>query len=252
MLTLSAHGARVAKIALVSLLGVLVVPLPAAAMTVNLSYLESSESIGGALFLQFDPFSATGTGLIDSFVRVQANGQECGYNTDGPLEFDTKGGYFTHSLLLCDVPVAEYEGGEYREFLLDINEGGGNNSLVSLDELKIHLESAGDLSGYPASFSAPVYDLDEGGDNWIVLDAGLESGSGGGDVLVLIPNDLFGTDETKFVYLYSKFGLNVRSGGGFEEWAVAIGDPFIPEPTTLLLFCALSSALLRLRTRPRR
>jgi len=247
MLTLSCFAARGGRITLSALLGVLLAVSPAAAMSVDLLRPESNGSIDGTLFLQFDPFSATGTGLIDSFVRVQSTDEESGYNTDGPLEFDTKGGYFTHSLELAAIPIAQYQGNEYREFLLDINEGGGNNSQISLDELKIHLEDVGDLSGYPDIFTAPVYDLDQTGDNWIVLDAGLESGSGGGDVLVLIPNDLFGEDETKFVYLYSKFGVTVPCGGGFEEWAVALGGPIVPEPSAFLLLCTAIPVLLRMR-----
>src|SRR6185312_12042783 len=40
-------------------------------------------------------YGSSGTGVFNSFVRVQANPQESGYNTDGTLEFNTSGGTWT-------------------------------------------------------------------------------------------------------------------------------------------------------------
>src|SRR2546430_1422760 len=50
-------------------------------------------TINGTIFAQFTDNSAAGTGLIDSFLRVQNTGAESGYNTDNKTtEFDTKDG----------------------------------------------------------------------------------------------------------------------------------------------------------------
>ena len=208
MLTLTKGGTWWAPgLAAVSLALLALCSTPANAGGLSLTTIGSTGTVNDAMFLQFDPDPATGTGLIDSFVRVQAAGVEEGYNTDGEVEFDTKTGLFTHSLMLSAVPLVGIGEVDYREFLLDVNEGGGNNSQLSLDELKIYVESTGDLTGYPSAFGTAVYDLDSGGDNWIVLDADLQSGSGSGDMRAWIPSASFGTDETRFVYLYSKFGV---------------------------------------------
>src|SRR5512147_2338683 len=37
-------------------------------------------------------YGSSGTGVFNSFVRVQKDPIESGYNTDGTLEFDTSGG----------------------------------------------------------------------------------------------------------------------------------------------------------------
>ena len=81
---------------------------------------SATASIGGTFRVQqIDPQS-TGTGVIDSFVRIQSTGNESGYNTDistfgTPL--DTMGGGFTTPLLLADVPIVMIGGVAYREFL---------------------------------------------------------------------------------------------------------------------------------------
>jgi len=51
-----------------------------------------SGSINGALF-DFTTAQPTGTGIIQPFLRVQADGVEQGYNTSGaPVPFDDKVG----------------------------------------------------------------------------------------------------------------------------------------------------------------
>lgn len=206
----------------------------ASADILDLTTAGASGTLNGATFEQVAPQSS-GTGVFGTFVRVQHNGTESGYNTDGDLEFDTKAGSHTHSLLLADVPIVNIGGTDYREFRLDINEPTGQDKeFLSLDELLIHLEATGDLTGYPANFSAPIYDLDTGGDNSILLDASLNPGSGKGDMRALIPNSLFVGGP--FVYLFSEFGLADPSEGGFEEWAVLEGDGvIIPSPGAFVL-----------------
>ena len=209
-------------------------------------------SINGALFWRFDPNGATGTGLIDSFVRIQGAGIEKGYNTDGPIDpnMDTKTGIFTHSLQLLAVPKVTIAEVEYREFLLDINEVlSGTKGLISLDVLKIHIESSPNMTGYdssPSPFSAPVYEMGTG--NSVKLDAGLATGSGDGDMLAFIPETAFtGMDPNMYLYLYSEFGAGESADDGFEEWAVGEDGPIIPEPTTLSLL-VISGGLLLLKT----
>ncbi len=236
-------GARMRFIcaAFVSLI-VLSSSLQAAPTVVDLTTPGSSGQINGAWFYQADP-KPTGTGYIRSFVRLQTNDDiSQGYNTDGrPLQFDeNESGEFTRSLRLADVPVVTFGETEYREFLLDINESkGGDKRLLSLDTIEIYLGGSGDLLDYP-NLGTLIYDLDDGADNWILLDYSLNPGSGGGDMLAYIPNSLF-TGEGDYVYLYSRFGENHANTAGFEEWAVREHESeyeppvVIPAPGAILL-----------------
>ncbi len=200
---------------------------------------EYEGTINGAIFQRFNPEMSTGTGLIGTFVRIQGKGVQEGYNTDGTAEFDTKSSLWTSSLLLSDVALVLIDGVNYRGFLLDINQSEGSRSLLSLDELKVYLEPSGGLTGYPAGFGLPIYDLDAGEDSWVKLDTGLAgSGSGSGDMLALIPDSVF-VGSGQYVYLYSKFGMNESCNGGFEEWATQV-----PEPGTLF-FLGLGAVMLR-------
>ncbi|MBP8302615.1 MAG: hypothetical protein KBE04_00650 [Phycisphaerae bacterium] len=209
--------------------------------TLDLTTVGSSGFVGSAYFEWADA-SSTGTGVVDAFVRIDTNNQVIrGYNTDGVVEFDTKDDTHTHSLLLSAVPVVEKSGVWYREFLLDINQSGGNKSKLSVDTIEIYLASAGNLTGYPA-LGTKIFGLDPAGaDAWILLDASLNSGGGSGDMFAYIPNTLFTGGD--YVYLYSQFGASEGSAypnnDGYEEWAVRTGEvpppPAVPAPGALLL-----------------
>src|SRR4051794_30738452 len=93
----------------------------------------------------------TGTGVIQPFVRIQGNGTESGYNTDGTIQFDTKDtNNWTHSITFADVAVVTINNVKYREFFLDINESGNTaNQLLSMDKLQVYLGNAPDLTNSP-------------------------------------------------------------------------------------------------------
>jgi hypothetical protein len=198
------------------------------ATLIDLTTDGSSGEANGALLQQCDA-QPTGTGVIRSFLRVQANGVEHGYNTDArPLQFDeNKSPQFTRSLTLGEVPTVTVNGVEYREFLLDINQKS-SAPLLSLDELRLYVGSAGNLSGYNTSTKtlaglSPVFDLDGAGDVTVKMNYRLNAGSGAGDVFVLVPAAAFdGQPAGSFVYLYSKFGGIHTGNAGFEEWAVRV------------------------------
>jgi hypothetical protein len=196
----------------------------------------------GAIFAQIN-VQPTGTGVIQSFLRLQNNPNEQGYNTDarsypaGKTQFDEKTDpNFTRSIQLSAVPIVSINGTNYREFFLDINESANTaGRLISLDQLEIFLSSSSTLDTYtssnpnstPSALSGPggatskqIYTLDTGlspstpdnpfVDNWIALDYLTSSGgSGKGDMVFYLPDALFansGQGTNPYVYLYSQFG----------------------------------------------
>lgn len=210
----------------------------ASATTVDLTLGSAGDgSINGALF-QWTSEQPTGTGVIQPFVRIQANGSEQGYNTDAvPVPFDGKPGLWTHSLLLSAVPVVNVGGTDYLQFLLDINQvGSQDNHYLTMNAFQIYLGATGAQDTTTVSeLGTLIYDMGAG--NKVELDYNLNPGSGGGDMFAYVPTSLI-IGENPFLYLYSAFGApGYASNDGFEEWAV-IGEPApppIPEPGTIML-----------------
>jgi hypothetical protein len=229
-------------IGLLALFAAITLAEPAAADTIDLTTAGATGTDGVAIFQQVG-FQPSGTGFIDSFVRLRTNsGIEQGYNTGArPVQFDANSSpSFTRNLLLSEVPVVNLNGVNYRQFLLDINQTSAN-PLLSLDKLQIFQSNTADLNNYP-NLGTKVYDLDATKDNFIKLDYSLNSGSGSGDMFAYIPDSLFDPNQ-KFVYLYSLFGTEFPNNDGFEEWSVLKGQTppvnEIPAPATLV-FGALS------------
>jgi len=209
----------------------------ASAQELDLSSTSASGTINEALFNRTNPHGQ-GTGVFEPFVRIQENGTEQGYNTDGSVEFDTKGGKWTHSILYTDVPLVTINNVKYREILLDAGEPGQKGNTLNLDIMELYLLSDPDISGYPANFpsSNRIYELIDGNYDSILLDN--ITGNGVSDMFAYIPDKFF-TGNDPYLYLYSEFA---NSGGTFEEWGVRVsaGDPnpsspSAPEPTSLLL-----------------
>jgi len=264
----------------VGLLGLLAIAIPsvhAATLAGDLTGAGSTATVNGAIYNQTD-FNSTGSGVIDSFVRMDnTNSVEQAYNTTVDGVFDnTSDDTHNHEVLLSLTapPIVDISGTFYRELLLDINEPSGHrgaDSLLSLDEIQILLSDTpnqsitGFISGGILNLtnSTLLYRLDTPTvDNYIKLNAGLNHGSGSGDVFVNIPQSLFNTalaahPTYTYLYVYSKFGeqTGMINDSGFEEWAYRLGvtppcgaidtcnppPPVVPEPTSMLL---LGSGLL--------
>ncbi len=153
----------------------------ALAANYDLTTTGSSATVNGAIFQQYG--TGGGTGVIDSFLRVQNDGTEKGYNTNGALEFDTKGGGFTKSIKLSAVPQVNIGGTLYREFVLDTNESGGGNIYLDLEELQVFTAASGNLTGYVATppgiggGTSLIWRLDDGTNNTVIMRQ-FASGSG--------------------------------------------------------------------------
>ena len=233
-----------------SVLSIVFLAGSANANMVDLTTAGSSGAINGAQFYQYSANIPTGTGVFGSFLRVQNNGIESGYNTNGAVQFDTKPGVWTHAIQLSSIPLIN----GYRQFTLDINESlGKTNSLLSLDQLQLFVTSNANLTGYAGGTFAgatKVYDMDlpagaPTSNNWVKLDnATSGSGSGRADMLMYIPDSYFtagGATPSSYIVMYSQFGTIFGSDGGlsasagFEEWSInritAVGTP-TPLPLT--------------------
>lgn len=198
-------------------------------------------SFAGALWTTTDT-QATGSGVIDSFVRISDNGDVIsGMNTSArPLTQDENNSpTFTHDIQGVNVPVVDISGADYYEFLLDINQTGAD-PFLSLSELDLCWSASGNqtiLASATTCAGNLIYSLDAGADNNVVLDYSDNSGSGSGDLFVYIPVSGFVTDPT-YLYLWSEFGIPApdQNNDGFEEWAVRTPNPIsVPEPASLLL-----------------
>jgi hypothetical protein len=199
--------------------------------------------INGGIFAEFTLEGSTGTGTFQPFLHVNATGNpvdvgvEEGYNTDhDPLEFDETP-QWTYPVELTELPVVDYGGTLYIEFVLDTNQNkggpGGINSLLTFEDLELYMTDDPLIYPYTAlgTGAAPmVWDLDSGGDVAILHDGQYASGSGQGDMRILIPYSVFSYD-LDFVIAFVRFGdlETYPNNDGFEEFGYII---YPTEPDT--------------------
>lgn len=246
----------------------------AQASTIDLTTAGATGTINGATYTQV-PAQPTGTGYIDSFVRIKDNQTTVqGYNTTVSGTYQNDGtNTYNHEVTVGSIGFIDTNGtdpgGEVMRFLLDINQTKADPFLL-LSEVQIFLSTVPNQSIEPVlaqgallplDSSWIVYQMDFGDDNGAQLNYALNSGSGSGDMTLDIPIEMFAaafaglglnTQELQngaYLYLYSKFEGN---NDGFEEWTHFQGNPIgeppcdplvqdcgpreIPEPGSLVLF----------------
>ncbi len=145
--------------------------IPASATILDLTTAGASGVIGSAFFIQI-PERPTGTGLNDTFLRVQANGIEEGVNSDGPYTMDEKSGAWTHKIRVSDFGVTDLHGTPSIRFLLDIGQET-SSPYLSLDRFKIYVSPTATYNtlGQLHDHATKLYDMDAGSDSWIKLNA---------------------------------------------------------------------------------
>jgi len=233
----------------------------------DMTYRGATDTVNGAIIYAFTPTDSTGTGYWHSFLRVSSSpdpivkGYSSDYKNKDNVQFEEDPAW-TESFLLKDVPQVMVEGVLYREFQLDINQNSnGINALISIDELEvwltdIHMNDQAKLGPINTDIKYPfdddelagdmyfVWSLDQYEDNVILINFGLNPGSGKRDFKIQIPDALF--DPTmKYVVLYTEHGGDAYTGSydldanynttddvvsvtntafpnndGFEEWGV--------------------------------
>jgi len=273
------------QFSLAAVLGALALPAGATIVNLTTSHTASGnigQCIGGAVdcgvFTNVDSQS-TGTGVIDPFYTVQNNGTQQGFNSDAPgstPNYDMKrgsGSGFTKAIQVSAFGLVDINGNvcnlcaiPYIRFLLDINEAGGNNAeFMSIDSLQLYVKATNDIVSTTLAQlqvgATKVYDLDNLnglGSNTIYTDYRLNSGSGSGDVIFLVPYSIFAGHTNDWLYLYGNYGnagtiangqvgcngnnflavgdkdCGYSSSSGFEEWARidSPGGSSVPEPST--------------------
>lgn len=216
---------------------------------------------GDAIFTT-DFTKPAGTGVIDPFLSIQANGTEQGYNTSAKQGvFDTKREpQWNHELQLKDLNAVTINGTQYYSFVVDINEpNAGTKSQISLDALKIYSSTtAGKTTANVDNLGTKLFDLDLPSDSYVLYDD-LNSGSGEADIAFFIPVSAFaGVKSTDYIYMYQAWGGHVSADymtdGGFEETfsvkVVPVPEVSTALPLALVLGGVVGATHLRRRRAP--
>src|SRR5712691_1224179 len=85
--------------------GLAVVSATVNATVVDLTGNNNSGTINDGLF-NWTPAQPTGTGIIQPFLRIEADPNEQGYNTSGGTPFDDKAGPWTHDIQFSDLQTS--------------------------------------------------------------------------------------------------------------------------------------------------
>ena len=187
-----------------------------------------TSAVDGTIWTNTNLIQSSGTGVIEPFLRWQANNTETGMNTDVPPPYDTKAGIWTHSITLGQLGIVNRDGVDYYVFTLDINEPNQDAAFLTLNEMRIYTtDQGGSLADENAVIAAGAtlnYNLDGTSDQTIYTDYRVSNtGSGESDVDFYIPTSFFaGASSTDNLYFVVNSGLagdttGLDSADGFEE-----------------------------------
>ena len=174
-----------------------------------------------------------------SIMQIQKDGTEIGYNTGGTAQFDTSK---TQDVVYSAMTAREMEGTMYYEFVVKINETGGNpGELLTINEIRIYTSPTASISTTVlADLGTLRWNLDGDENNSVNLDYSLgEIRTNDLDMVYYVPVALFdGVADTDYVYMYYELGDDLTnpaaysSNDGFEEMFLFTVEYYgdVPEP----------------------
>ncbi|MDA7881156.1 hypothetical protein N9A94_02530 [Akkermansiaceae bacterium] len=206
--------------------------------------------------------------------HLNNSGPQSGYNrVVSGLNTSTVGG---ESIRLRVQDLVLDTSGQAYSFVMDVNEGGGSQSRASLDRLIIWVDPSGTADTIPGTGTimpnslsslqnalgvAPIYDMDAGGNNTVLIDGGIHAGSGLSDVSFFIPKSNFGNPApSSYVYIWAEMGAynaDFAANSGNDSFVVPKSGtglfltPVVPIPepgVTAFLFLVVPLALRRRRS----
>jgi hypothetical protein len=196
----------------------------------DVSDFNDSVTVEGAIITNDPTAIATGTGVYDAFLSMQASPEEEAFNTDDGTVLDGNHDNFTHSVLLSTIPTVTIDGVVYLEFRSDLNESDKDDEdLILLQQLKIFQAGSptlneSDWTGEDFGDAATLkYSL---GDNQVLLSDEWNAGSGKGDYIFRIPASNFDfTSPDQYIVVYMKMGTTdgddpASTNATFEEFGV--------------------------------
>jgi len=202
-------------------------------------------TINGAIYSTIDT-EPTGTGSYDTFLSIQANGVEQGYNGKGgkgkgylDSKNEPKGNYDLH---VGDLAAVTIDGKAYYAFELNANEKGkGKDALLSIDNIRIYTsttDTAGIVGNNVGALDSlgtlryaqnPLLTSTAGFNtaNSVTIDASKKDGKkdpkkdgDSSDLIVYIPVSNFaGAGAGDNVYFYNLNGVNNPSDAESEDWS---------------------------------
>ena len=203
---------------------------------IDLTTANSSEDIGGAIFLD-SANVGSGTGNYNTFLKLENNdGDVAGFNSDFNDPSNSEiGASQTETVLLANIPIVIIDGVEYYAFRVDLNEKNSDPAgQITLNTFTLYASDSGTIAALSdlqdPDIADVVYDMDTayndqyGTTDGVTLELSeVSTGSGTDDYSVLVPVSEFeGYDPaTTYLYLYVDMGepsSDYEENSGFEEW----------------------------------
>lgn len=250
-------------------------------------------AVGGNAIFADNWTQPTGTGVFDPFLTIDSNGQtstggtyiEQGYNTSGfdRMYLDQLRPQWNNLLRLGDLAQIDRNGTLYYAFVLDSNEPGNQNRMISIDNVRIYtgadntanvgndttkLNQLGTLRwamNDPLTTGTTPPDLNGFNvENWVKLDSNQENighanvngGSGQSDMILYVPVSAFGNAAASdYVWFYNLNGVHysadraLAADSGYEEWRAVVGPQTVPDGGSTLALLGSAFTLFGLFAR---
>ncbi len=213
---------------------------------------------------------SSGTGVFDTFLKINARPMEHGYNTSASGVMDNAAGPWTRNLQVGDMSMVQDLNGRYLMSIgLDLNEPNSAGARYqSLDAFQVYVSPIGSQStSDQTQLGTLIYNMDAVQDNALLLDVNRNSASGSGrsDLNIYLDLSLFAdVKPSDYIYFYMHMGgvglgeapqypnHSFTNEGGFDELrkdSSLQSVSAIPEPSAALLLALAATGLMARRSR---